>query len=143
MSRLIPFDTIVVGTELGPVQALVAPQVVEDYCRDWQDPGTWYLGESPFDGPVMPPAYLAGLTGFQLLGSRFDARSTIGVQTAHRNLRPVRVGESITTRGQIADKYIKRGLEYVVITSMTYGSDGTPCRQSTDHILLSLEKVEP
>jgi hypothetical protein len=76
-----------------------------------------------------------------LLGSRYDARSTIGVQTSHRNLRPIPVGDTLVTRGRIADKYIKRGLEYVVISSTSYASDGTPCRESTDHILLSLERV--
>lgn len=142
MSKLIPFDTITIGTELGPVEALVSPESVGEYCQDWDDPNPWYLTESPFEGPVAPPAFLAGLTCFQLLGSRYDARSTIGVQTSHRNLRPIPVGERMVTRGWIADKYIKRGLEYVVVSSITYTSDGKPCRESTDHILLSLERVQ-
>jgi acyl dehydratase len=143
VSKLIPFDAIAIGTELGPVEARVSPQSVRDYCEDWDDPNPWYLAESPFGGPVAPPAFLAGLTCFQLLGSRYDARSTIGVQTSHRNLRPIPVGETLVTRGRIADKYVKRGLEYVVVSSTTYASDGMPCRESTDHILLSLERVEP
>jgi acyl dehydratase len=142
VSALIPFDAITVGTELGPVETLVSPEAVREYCQDWDDPNPWYQTDSPLGGPVAPPAFLAGLTCFQLLGSRFDARSTIGVQTAHRNLRPVPVGETLVTRGRIADKYIKRGLEYVVVSSTTYASDGAPCRESTDHILLSLERVQ-
>lgn len=142
MSKLIPFDTITIGTELGPVQTLVSPESVREYCHDWADPNPWYLTESPFGVPVAPPAFLAGLTSFHLLGSRYDARSTIGVQTSHRNLRPIPVGETLVTRGLIADKYVKRGLEYVVVNSVTYASDGTPCRESTDHILLSLERVQ-
>jgi hypothetical protein len=142
VSTLIPFDAIIVGTELGPVQTVVSPESVEEYCQDWDDPNPWYLSGSPFGGPVAPPAFLAGLTSFQLLGSRYDARSTIGVQTSHQNLRPIPVGETLVTRGRIADKYVKRGLEYVVVSSTTCGSDGTPCRQSTDHILLSLERVQ-
>jgi hypothetical protein len=143
VSTLIPFDAITIGTELGPVQTVVSPESVRQYCQDWDDANAWYLSESPFGGPVAPPAFLAGLTCFQLLGSRYDARSTIGVQTSHRNLRPIPVGETLVTRGRIADKYIKRGLEYVVISSTSYASDGTPCRESTDHILLSLERVQP
>lgn len=142
MSKLIPFDAIAIGTELGPVETLVSPQIVQEYCRDWADPNPWYLSDSPFGGPVAPPALLAGLTCFQLLSSRYDARSTIGVQSAHRNLRPIPVGETLVTRGWIADKYVKRGLEYVVVSSVTYASDGAPCRESTDHILLSLERVQ-
>ncbi len=142
MSKLIPFDAIIIGTELGPVETLVSPQRVQEYCQDWDDANPWYLGDSPFGRPVAPPAFLAGLTSFQLLGSRYDARSTIGVQTYHRNLRPIPVGETLVTRGRIADKYVKRGLEYVVVSSTTYASDGMPCRESTDHILLSLERVQ-
>ncbi len=142
MSKLIPFDAITIGSELGPVETLVSPQSVREYCLDWDDPNPWYLTESPFGGPVAPPAFLAGLTSFQLLGSRYDARSTIGVQTSHRNLRPIPVGETLVTRGRITDKYVKRGLEYVVVSSTTCTSDGTPCRESTDHILLSLEQVK-
>jgi acyl dehydratase len=141
VSTLIPFDTIAVGTELGPLETLVSPESIREYCHDWEDPNPWYLAESPFGGPVAPPAFLAGLTCFQLLGSRYDARSTIGVQSSHRNLRPIPVGETLVTRGRIADKYVKRGLEYVVVSSTTYAADGTPCRESTDHILLSLERV--
>lgn len=143
MSTLISFDAITIGTELGPVETVVSSQQVQEYCQDWDDPNPWYLSDSPFGGPVAPPAFLAGLTSFQLLGGRYDARSTIGVQTSHRNLRPIPVGETLVTRGRIADKYIKRGLEYVVVSSTTYTSDGTPCRESTDHILLSLERVQP
>ena len=142
VSKLIPFDAITIGTELGPVETLVSPQSVQQYCEDWEDANPWYLSDSPFGGRVAPPAFLAGLTAFQLLSSRYDARSTIGVQTSHRNLQPIPVGATLVTRGRIADKYVKRGLEYVFVSSTSYASDGTPCRESTDHILLSLERVQ-
>ncbi len=142
MSQLIPFESIVVGEELGPVEYLVSEEAVREYCRDWDDGNPWYRGPSPFGGPVAPPAVMAGLTAFALLATKFNARATIGAQTAHRNLGPLPVGQRMTTRGKIADKYVKRGLEYVVITSTSYDEDGTAFRESTDHILLSLERVE-
>jgi hypothetical protein len=142
LSKLIPFESIHVGEELGPVDVLVSEEAVRQYCEDWADANSWYSGPSPFGGPVAPPAYLAGLTSFRLLGSKFNARATIGAQTAHRNLAPLPVGQRMTTRGVIADKYIKRGLEYVVITSTSCAQDGTPIRESTDHILLSIEPAE-
>jgi hypothetical protein len=111
VSALIPFDAIVIGTELGPVETLATSQRVREYCQDWDDPNPWYLTQSQFGGPVAPPASLAGLTSYQLLGSRYDARSTIGVQTSHRNLRPIPVGETLITRGRIADKYVDIWME--------------------------------
>lgn len=141
MSELIPFDSIRVGEELGPVEDLVTEDVVRQYCADWTDDCPWFTGPSPFGGPVVPPAYLAGLISFRLLATKFNSRATIGAQTSYRSLAPVRVGERITTRGVIADKYVKRRLEYVVITSTSYREDGTAFRAGTDHILLSLQRT--
>lgn len=142
MSELIPFESIHVGEDLGPVDDLVSEDAVRQYCEDWADSLSWYSASSPFGGPVAPPAYLAGLTAFRLLATKFNSRATIGTQTSHRNLAPLPVGQRMVTKGVIADKYIKRGLEYVVINSTSYLQDGTAIRESTDHILLSLGKTE-
>ena len=142
MSSLIPFDSIVVGTELGPVETDISVRAMEAYAKDWDDPNPWYTDSSPFGGPVAPPAFMAGLTGFQLLSTKFNTRATIGVKTAHENLAPVAVGQKMSTSGRITDKYIKRGLEYVVVESTSYDEAGNAFRRSTDHILLSLERVE-
>jgi hypothetical protein len=143
MSSLIPFDTIVVGTELGPVETRITDKAMRNYQADWDDPNPWYTDASPFGGPVAPPAFMAGLTGFQLLSTQFNTRATVGVKTAHENLAPVLVaeGQKMVTRGRITDKYVKRGLEYVVVESTSYDAAGNPFRRSTDHILLSFEKV--
>lgn len=142
MSQLIPFESIRVGEELGPVEDPVSEDLVRQYCADWADGLSWYAASSPFGGPIAPPAYLAGLTAFRLLATKFNTRATIGTQTRHRNLAPLPVGQRMITRGVIADKYVKRGLEYVVVTSTSYREDGTAFRESTDHILLSLEATE-
>jgi hypothetical protein len=142
LSKLIPFESICVGEELGPVDDLVSEDAVRQYCEDFSDSNPWYSGPSSFGGPVAPPAFLAGLTAFRLLATKFNSRATIGAQTSHRNLAPLHVGQRMITKGKIADKYIKRGLEYVVITSTSYGEDGTVFRESADHILLSLERTE-
>lgn len=141
MSTAIPFESLKVGTELGPVTTDVSKRAVQAYCEDWSDPDPLYLQGSSAGGPIAPPAFMAGLACFQLLSSRFDARATIGVKTEHENLAPLPVGQTMTTRGVIADKYVKRGLEYVVIASTSYDEAGRPFRRSVDHILLSLERV--
>jgi acyl dehydratase len=141
MSTLIPFDSIVVGTELGPIETDVSVKAVGAYQKDWDDPNPWYSESSPFGGPIAPPAFMAGLTGFQLLSTRFNTRATIGVKTAHENVAPVAVGQKMKTVGRIADKYVKRDLEYVVVESTSYDEAGTLVRRSTDHILLSFERV--
>jgi hypothetical protein len=141
MSKAIPFASIRVGEMLGPVETRVTAEAMQSYCQDWDDPNPWYTGDSPFGGSIMPPAFMAGLTGFSLLATRFDTRATIGTKTRHRNLGVVRVPGTLATRGRIADKYVRRGLEYVVVESTSHDQHGNPVRQSQDHILLSLERV--
>lgn len=142
MSKLIPFESIRVGEELGPIDGIVSEEAVRHYREDFSDGNPWYSGPSPFGGPVAPPAFMAGLTAFRLLATKFNARATIGARTSHSNLVPLPVGQRMITKGRIAGKYIRRGLEYVVITSTSYSEDGTALRHSTDHILLSLERAE-
>jgi N-terminal half of MaoC dehydratase len=142
MSKAIPFDQIVVGEELGPWSIEITEAAIEDYCADWDDHNPLYLvGTADGGPPIAPPAFMAGLTGFRLLGCKYDARSTIGAKTEHQNLRPIRVGETLRTEGRIVEKYVKRGLEYVIIESTSYDDAGRPVRNSRDHILLSLERV--
>ena len=140
MAEPLIYDALTVGEALGPVTTRITAKAVQAYCDDWDDPNPLYLQGSPMGAPVAPPAFMAGLTGFRLLGAKYDARATIGVKTEHENLAPIPVGQTMTTRGVVADKYVKRGLEYVVISSTSYDEAGKAFRRSTDHILLSLKR---
>ena len=142
MSQAIPFENIILGEELGPWDIVVTEEVVSDYCRDWDDHNPLYSTPPPDGGaPYAPPAFMAGLTCFRLLGSRYNAAATVGAQTEHENIRPLRVGQTLSTRSRIVEKYVKRRLEYVVIESTSSNDAGEPVRRSRDHILLSLERV--
>lgn len=140
MSSDIPFDQIVVREPLGPIEILASEKAVRRYCDDWADPNPLYLERSVWGGPVVPPAFQAGLTGFQLLSTRYKTRATIGAKSEHRSIRPARVGTRLITAGTITEKYVRRGLEYVVVESTTRDDDGQEIRWSRDHILLSLER---
>jgi hypothetical protein len=140
MSTNMPFDQIVVGEELGPWLIEITPDVVRQYCEDWADPNPLYLeGTSDGGPPVAPPAFMAGLASFRLLGRKYNAQSTVGAQSEHENLKAIRVGETLRAEGRIVEKYIKRGLEYVIVEYTAYNDAGEPIRHSRDHILLGLE----
>ena len=141
MPKWIPFDSIIVGETLGPIEYRVDEKDVEQYCDDWKDYNPIYLKESPFGGPAVPPAFRAGLDSFRLLATRFDSHATVGVKTAHEYVNPARLGKRLIVTGRIADKYIKRGVEYVVVEYHTADEDGIEIRRSVDHIALSVERV--
>jgi len=141
MSKHIPWDTVIVGDTLGPIEYVVDKEAVEQYCDDWKDPNPIYLKNSPFGGPVVPPAFRAGLDSFRLLATKFDSHATVGVKTEHEYINPAKIGKRLITTGKIADKYIKRGIEYVVIEYSMVDEDGVEIRRSVDHIALSVERV--
>ena len=142
MTTNIPFDQVVVGEELGPWLIEITEEVVRQYCEDWDDPNPFYLGAGPDGGPpITPPAFMAGLASFRLLGRRYNSEATVGAQSEHENLKPIRVGEVMRTEGRIVEKYIKRGLEYVIVDYTAYNEAGEPIRNSRDHILLGLERT--
>ena len=142
MSREIPFESIIVGETLGPIEYVVSKEDVEQYCDDWKDPNSMYLEDSPFGGPVAPPAFRAGLDSFRLLGSRYDSHATLGFSTEHEFMNPITIGKRLIVTGKLADKYIKRGIEYVVIEYSTVDEDGLKIRESIDHIALGVERRE-
>ena len=142
MTTNIPFDEVVVGEELGPWLIEITEEVVRQYCEDWDDPNPLYLGAGPDGGPpITPPAFMAGLASFRLLGRKYNSEATVGAQSEHENLKPIRVGEVMRTEGRIVEKYIKRGLEYVIVDYTAYNEAGEPIRNSRDHILLGLERT--
>lgn len=142
MSQNIPWDSVVVGMDLGELEHEITEKEINAYVRDWDDPNPWYTEASPWGAPVLPPAFNAGLSCFALLASQFNARATVGVKSNHENLKPVTVPQKITTKGRLADKYVKRGYEYVIVESTSYDAQGTAFRRGNDHILLSFEKVD-
>lgn len=142
MSSAIPWDTVVVGLELGPVETEITEKAAKNYCLDWDDPNPWYLEASPWGRPVAPPLFMAGLACFRLLSTKFKTAATVGVKSEHETLEPIFVGQTLVTRGRIAEKYVKRGLEYVVVESESFDEAGRQVRRGVDHILLSLERVD-
>jgi len=129
MSKEIPFESIVVGESLGPIEYVVRKKDVERYCDDWKDFNPMYLEDSHFGEPIAPPAYRAGLDGFTLLGTKYDSHETLGFNTAHEFFNPIRIGKKLVVTGKLTDKYIKRGLEYVVIEYATVDEDGVKIRE--------------
>ena len=140
MANQIEFEYIVVGEELDPVEYRTDAELIAAYCRDWDDPDPLFLTGSSAGAPIVPPAYMAGLACFALLRSRYDTAGTLNAETEHENLKPLSVGGTLTVRGRVTDKFIRRGLEYVVVQSESYDDVGDLVRRSVDHIVLSMER---
>lgn len=142
MSKDIPFDSITVGEKLGPIDYPIKSGHVKQYTEDWEDPNPAYLEDSSFGGPIVPPAYRAGLDSFTLLATRYNSRATVGVTTEHKFIRPLKPDQTVTVTGVLVDKYVKRGIEYVVIEYEMKDESGALIRESADRIALSVGRVD-
>ena len=136
----IVYDEIRVGEVFGPVEFLADEKLVKEYCDDYEDHNPIYLEESPFGGPVVPPALRASLQGQRTLATRYDMHATVPTKSTHEYIHPAKVGKRLITTGRLTAKYVKRGREYVVIESSTVDEDSVHIRQSMEHIALRMEK---
>jgi hypothetical protein len=136
----IPFNDIQIGETYGPVELLMDEKLVKQYCEDHNDFNPIYLIDSPFGGPVVPISYKASLQCQWAMGTKYDLHATIPTRSEQEYLNPARVGSTLKTTARLKAKYLKRGLEYIVLESQTVDQNGLRVRQGLEHLLLGLKK---
>ena len=134
MAAKVSFDQIIIGKKLGPVESTVTQKAIKNYILDWED-------DHPLYQEYMPPAFMAGLICFRLLSRAFDTSATVCTKSQQKTIGKVKIGSRLISTGYIADKYIKRGYQYVVVKSTTHDENNNPIRFAEDHIMLGLERV--
>ncbi len=121
---------VYVGRDYGRHDFVIDADTVAKYCDAVDDRNAMYTGPSPFGGPVAPalvrhsevyayhepdgPApiwYLPALVGNLHARQEFEM------------FAPVLVGDAIHTRSFIADRYAKRGRDYVVNEVLYFNAD--------------------
>jgi len=136
----IPFDDIQIGETYGPIELLMDETLVKQYCEDHDDFNPIYLTDSPFGGAVIPTSYKASLQCQWAMGTKYDLHATIPARSEQEYLYPARIGSTLITTARLIAKYLKRGLEYVVLESQTLDQDGVRIRHGLEHLLLGLKK---
>jgi acyl dehydratase len=121
---------VYVGRDYGRRGYVITPEVVAGYCASVDHAHSMYTGASPFGGPVAPATVLHSAV--------YDYREHPKAQPAwylpniYGNLHarqefeffaPVMVGDAVHTRSFIADRYGKRGRDYVVNEVLYFNAD--------------------
>ena len=126
-------NDVYVGRYMGERVVEITPELVDQYSDAVDDHNRWYSGESPFGGAVAPALllhsevyrtlswYLPGIYGNLHARQEWDL------------FQPVMVGDRITTRSLVIDRYIKRDREYVVNEVTCSGEDGRPLNRGRTH----------
>ena len=134
-------DQIQVGDELGPYEYVVTPEMVQKMTGAIEEPNPWYLKSSPFGGPIAPPT-ITGNDYIEVFATKYERGRPIHTKAEHEFLNPIRIGKRLTVRGKIADKYERKGRDYIVIESVTKDEDGVEIVRSRNHLMLSMKKKE-
>ena len=109
-------DTAYVGKHLGRHQYHVDADMVAQYIASTGDANAWYLGDSPFGGPVAP-ALLRSAEQYAFPTSEWYLPRLFGnlhIKQEWDLFKAVRVGETISSVGTIVDRYFKRDREVMV-----------------------------
>ncbi len=134
-------DEIHVGRDFGRHDIVVDADEVGKYCDAVDDHNPIYTGPSPFGGPVAP----ALVRHSEVYAYRDDERAAAPswyLPNLYGNLHarqefelfaPVMTGDVISTRSFIADRYVKRGRDYVVNEVLYCSADGAIVARGRTH----------
>jgi acyl dehydratase len=115
---------IFVGRDYGAHALTITPELVEHYAEATGDHNPWYFGPSPFGGAVAPALTLHSEV-YRFVG--WYLKNIFGNLHAKQEwelFQPMMVGDQVTARSLISDRYVKRGRDYVVNEVTYFGPDG-------------------
>ena len=124
---------IYVGRDYGGHEFPVTPETVQDHAEATGDQNPWYSGPSPFGGAVAP-ALIHHSEVYRYGG--WYLKNIFGNLHAKQDwelFHPIMVGDRITSRSLIADRYVKRDRDYVVNEVSFFGPDGRLLRRGRTH----------
>jgi acyl dehydratase len=134
---------IFVGRDYGAHALTITPELVQHYAEATGDHNPWYFGTSPFGGPVAPA--LALHSEVYRYGGWY-LRNIFGNLHAKQEwelFHPIMVGDQVTTRSLISDRYVKRGRDYVVNEVTYFGPEGRLLMRGRTHQSFLMDESAP
>lgn len=117
-------NAVYVGRDYGARQVEVTPDLVRHYAESVGDHNPWYIGDSPFGGPVAPALVLHSEVYRDLAWYLPNMYGNLHAKQEWELFHPIMVGDTVTTHSLIVDRYIKRDREFVVKEVTCFGPDG-------------------
>ncbi len=130
---------LTVGLDLGSHEYEITPELVAEYAAGVNDHNAWYSGDSPFGAPVAPAlilhseCYRFGRWYLPNIWGNLHAKQEWEL------FSPIMVGEHVSTRSMVVDRYIKRQRDYVVNEAQVFGADGKLRKRGRTHQSFVLE----
>ena len=131
MSGRTGFDDLPIGFEMGPEELTLDDATVNERM----DLVQWTARDIVEKQRIAPP----GITIVQHPKMKFDAlphlKAGIWAKSEHEFIRPMKVGMKISIRGEVIEKYSKRGRDYVITAYETVDENGEVLMRSRETAL--------
>ena len=121
-----------VGRYYGERRVEITPALVEHYANAVQDHNPWYFGDSPFGGPVAPALILHSEV-YTTIDWYLSYFGNLHARQEWEIFAPIMVGDTVTTRRQIVERYHKRDREYVVMEVNCFAENGQLLNRGRTH----------
>jgi acyl dehydratase len=125
-------DEKYVGRYYGERRIEITPELVAHYASAVQDQNSWYFGDSPFGGPVAPALILHSEV-YHTIDWYLSYFGNLHTRQEFEFFAPIMVGDTVTTRRQIVERYLKRDREYVVMEVGCYDDAGRLLNRGRTH----------
>ena len=131
---------IPVGLDIGAHEYQITPERVAEYMAAVDDQHPWYTGESPF-GAAVAPALILHSEAYRFGGWYLpNIFGNLHARQEWELFAPMMMGDDVTTRSTIVERYIKRERDYVVNEVQTYGADGRLLSRGRTHQSFLLDR---
>jgi acyl dehydratase len=125
-------DDKYVGRYYGERRIVITPELAAHYAKAVQDQNPWYFGDSPFGGPVAPALILHSEV-YTTIDWYLSYFGNLHARQEFEIFAPIMVGDTVTARRQIVERYLKRDREYVVLEVGVYDDDGRLLNRGRTH----------
>ncbi|MGH9194154.1 MAG: MaoC family dehydratase [Acidimicrobiia bacterium] len=126
-------DDVYVGRYLGERALEITSELVQQYSDAVEDHNPCYSADSPFGQPVAPALLLHSEVYRTLSWYLPRIYGNLHARQEWDLFHPAMVGEMVTTRSLVIDRYIKRDREYVVNEVTCFGIDGRTLNRGRTH----------
>jgi len=123
---------VYVGRFYGERVREIKPDLVQTYSEGVEDFNPWYFGESAFGRPVAP-ALLLHSEVYKDLSWYLSVFGNLHARQEWELFHPMLLGDEVTARSQVVERYSKRDRDYVVNEISVFGSDGCILNRGRTH----------
>ncbi len=124
---------VYVGRDYGGFTWDITPEFVAKYIAGTGDDNPWYRGDSPLEGPIAPALILYDAVYRTLEWYLPNFYGNLHTRQEWDLFAPVKVGERLSTRSVIVERYLKRDREYLVNEVVVTNGAGAIVSRSRTH----------